>query len=59
MPPAGCPRALITGVLEAGYEGRLTRVAGDDGFVPLGAAAHLVLVSESDVEAAARLLLAA
>ena len=55
----GVSEGLITGVLEAGYAGRLTRVAGDDGFVPLGAAAHLVLVSESDVEAAARLLLAA
>jgi 2-oxoisovalerate dehydrogenase E1 component len=54
----GVSEGLITGLLEAGYEGCLARVASDDGFVPLGAAAHLVLVSEPDVEAAARLLLA-
>jgi 2-oxoisovalerate dehydrogenase E1 component len=53
----GVSEGLITGLLEAGYEGCLARVAGDDGLVPLGAAAHLVLVSEQDVEDAARLLL--
>jgi 2-oxoisovalerate dehydrogenase E1 component len=55
----GVSEGLITGLLEAGYEGRVARVAGDDSFVPLGAAAHLVLVSEDDVEDAARLLLTA
>jgi 2-oxoisovalerate dehydrogenase E1 component len=53
----GVSEGLVTGLLEAGFEGRLARVAGDDGIVPLGAAAHLVLVSEPDIESAARLLL--
>jgi 2-oxoisovalerate dehydrogenase E1 component len=53
----GVSEGLITGLLDAGYDGRLARVAGDDSFVPLGAAAHLVLVCEPDIEAAARLLL--
>ena len=68
-PPAGCSSStrparaggisegLVTGLLEAGFDGRLARIAGDDSFVPLGAAASLVLVSEQDVEDAARLLL--
>jgi 2-oxoisovalerate dehydrogenase E1 component len=39
---------------EAGYRGRVARVAGRDSFIPLGAAANLVLVGEDDVERAAR-----
>jgi 2-oxoisovalerate dehydrogenase E1 component len=53
----GVAEGLVTGLLEAGYDGRLARVAGEDSFVPLGRAASLVLVSEQDVEEAARLLL--
>jgi 2-oxoisovalerate dehydrogenase E1 component len=53
----GISEGLVTGLLEAGFDGRLARIAGDDSFVPLGAAASLVLVSEQDVEDAARLLL--
>jgi 2-oxoisovalerate dehydrogenase E1 component len=53
----GISEGLITGLLEAGYDGRLARIAADDSFVPLGDAAALVLVSEQDVEDAARLLL--
>jgi 2-oxoisovalerate dehydrogenase E1 component len=54
----GISEGLVTGLLEAGFDGRLARIASDDSFVPLGAAASLVLVSEQDVEDAARLLLA-
>ena len=36
----------------------LTRVAGDDCFIPLGAAANLVLVQEDDIEASIRAALA-
>jgi 2-oxoisovalerate dehydrogenase E1 component len=54
----GVSEGLVTGLLEAGYAGRLARIAADDSLVPLGAAANLVLVSEADVEDAARLLLA-
>ena len=53
----GVSEGLVTGLLEAGFDGRLARIAGDDSFVPLGRAAALVLVSEQDVEDAARLLL--
>jgi 2-oxoisovalerate dehydrogenase E1 component len=35
----------------------LARVASRDSYVPLGAAANLVLLSEADIEAAARALL--
>ncbi len=53
----GVSEGLVTGLLEAGYAGRLARLAADDGLVPLGEAARLVLVSEADVEESARLLL--
>ena len=53
----GVSEGLITGLLEAGFDGRLARIASEDSLVPLGDAASLVLVSEQDVEAAARLLL--
>jgi 2-oxoisovalerate dehydrogenase E1 component len=53
----GISEGLVTGLLEAGFDGRLARIAGDDSFIPLGAAASLVLVSEQDVENGARLLL--
>jgi len=33
------------------------RIAADDSFVPLGQAADLVLISEADIEDAARTLL--
>ena len=54
----GVSEGLVTGLLEGGFEGRVARIASDDSFVPLAAAASLVLVSEQDVEDAARLLLA-
>ncbi len=47
----------MTGLLEAGFTGRMARVAAEDCLVPLGPAADLVLVQQADVEAAARLLL--
>jgi 2-oxoisovalerate dehydrogenase E1 component len=54
---SGGPGEAIVGALaEAGFGGQVTRLAGRDSFVPLGDAAHLVLVSEDDIEAAARLL---
>jgi 2-oxoisovalerate dehydrogenase E1 component len=53
----GVSEGLITALLEAGFSGRLARIAGDDSFVPLGDAANLVLVQQEDVEDAARLLL--
>ncbi|HKC28850.1 MAG TPA: transketolase C-terminal domain-containing protein [Jatrophihabitans sp.] len=43
--------ALLT---ESGYRGRVARVASQDSFVPLGAAANLVLLGEDEIESAAR-----
>ena len=39
--------------VDAGYAGRLARVASKDSFVPLGDAANLVLLSEAEIESAA------
>jgi 2-oxoisovalerate dehydrogenase E1 component len=53
----GVSEGLITALLEAGYSGRLARVAALDSFVPLAEAANLVLVGEDDIVRAARHLL--
>ncbi len=53
----GVSEGLITELLEAGYTGRLARLAAEDSFVPLGDAASLVLVAEQDVLEGARALL--
>lgn len=50
----GAGEAVVTGLVEAGYAGRLVRVAAADSFVPLGDAANLVLVSEDEIAAAVR-----
>jgi 2-oxoisovalerate dehydrogenase E1 component len=54
----GVGEAIVAGLAEAGYRGALRRVAGRDSFVPLGDAAQLVLVSEADIDAGVRALLA-
>ncbi|MFN0282383.1 MAG: thiamine pyrophosphate-dependent enzyme [Kineosporiaceae bacterium] len=54
----GISEGLLTGILEAGFQGRVARVCAEDSFVPLGDAADLVLVQQADVESAVRLLLA-
>jgi 2-oxoisovalerate dehydrogenase E1 component len=55
----GVGEGVVTALVEHGYDGRLARVAARDSFVPLGAAANLVLVQEQDIELAARRLLGA
>ncbi len=52
----GVSEAIITALIDAGYQGRIARVAAADTFIPLGDAANLVLVSEPEIEAAARRL---
>lgn len=52
----GVSEGVVTGLLEHGYRGRLSRVASADSFIPLGPAALTVLLSEEDVVAAARAL---
>jgi 2-oxoisovalerate dehydrogenase E1 component len=49
----GVSEGVIAELVDAGFEGRLARVASKDSFVPLGDAARLVLVSEEEIESAA------
>jgi 2-oxoisovalerate dehydrogenase E1 component len=54
----GVGEGVLAQLVEAGYRGRMARVASRDSFVPLGAAANLVLLGEDEIEAAARELVA-
>ena len=54
----GVSEGILAALVDAGFEGRLARVASKDSFVPLGAAANLVLLSEEEIEAAALRLFA-
>lgn len=49
----GVSEGLVTALVEGGYRGPLRRVTAKDSFVPLGDAANLVLVQETDIEEAA------
>ncbi|HNC96208.1 MAG TPA: transketolase C-terminal domain-containing protein, partial [Myxococcota bacterium] len=49
----GMSEAVYTALIDAGVQVELARVAGEDVYIPLGAAANLVLVQEEDVRAAA------
>jgi 2-oxoisovalerate dehydrogenase E1 component len=53
----GVGEGVLSLLVDSGFRGRLARVAGRDSFVPLGAAANLVLVDEEQIEDAARTLL--
>ena len=53
----GVSEGIVTALFDAGFSGRMARVASRDSFVPLGAAANLVLLSEEEIEAAALRLL--
>jgi 2-oxoisovalerate dehydrogenase E1 component len=44
---------VVAALVDAGFDGRVARVASQDSFVPLGDAARLVLVSEVEIETAA------
>jgi 2-oxoisovalerate dehydrogenase E1 component len=44
---------ILAALVDAGFDGRMARVASKDSFVPLGDAARLVLVSEDEIEEAA------
>jgi len=50
----GVGEGVLALLVESGYRGRMARVASKDSFVPLGAAANLVLLGEDEIEAAAR-----
>ena len=50
----GVSEGVITALADAGFAGRVARVASEDSFVPLGDAAATVLLSQSLIEMAAR-----
>lgn len=54
----GVGEGVLALLVESGFRGRMARVASRDSFVPLGAAANLVLLGEEEIEAAARKLVA-
>jgi 2-oxoisovalerate dehydrogenase E1 component len=49
----GVSEGVVAALVDAGFDGRVARVASQDSFVPLGDAARLVLVSEVEIETAA------
>jgi 2-oxoisovalerate dehydrogenase E1 component len=49
----GVSEGVLAALVDAGFDGRLARVASKDSFVPLGDAARLVLVSGEEIDAAA------
>jgi len=53
----GVSEGVITTLVDAGFTGRIARVASQDSFIPLGDAAATVLLSEAAIEDAARDLL--
>jgi 2-oxoisovalerate dehydrogenase E1 component len=48
---------VIAALADAGYRGSVARVTSADSYIPLGDAAAHVLLSEADIEKAARRLL--
>jgi 2-oxoisovalerate dehydrogenase E1 component len=53
----GVSESVITTLVDAGFTGRMARVASQDSFLPLGDATAAVLLSEAAIEDAARDLL--
>jgi 2-oxoisovalerate dehydrogenase E1 component len=49
----GVSEGVFTALVDQGVNAAMARVAGDDVYIPLGAAANLVLVQEADILAAA------
>jgi 2-oxoisovalerate dehydrogenase E1 component len=49
----GVSEGIVTTLVDAGFTGRVARVASEDSFIPLGDAAAAVLLSEEAIEEAA------
>jgi 2-oxoisovalerate dehydrogenase E1 component len=49
----GVSEGVIAALVDAGYQGRIARVASEDSFIPLGPAANVVLLDEPTIEKAA------
>jgi 2-oxoisovalerate dehydrogenase E1 component len=54
----GVSEGVVASLVDAGFDGRLARVASKDSFIPLGDASSLVLLSEAEIEHAALALCA-
>jgi 2-oxoisovalerate dehydrogenase E1 component len=54
----GVSEGIVGALVDANFEGTISRVASQDSFVPLGEAANHVLLQEAEIEAAARVLVA-
>jgi 2-oxoisovalerate dehydrogenase E1 component len=54
----GVGEGVVSALVEGGFTGPIHRVASQDSFVPLGAAAEHVLLSEDEIEKAAHALYA-
>jgi 2-oxoisovalerate dehydrogenase E1 component len=52
----GVSEGIVSLLVDAGFDGALTRVTSQDSFIPLGEAANHVLLQETEIEAAARAL---
>jgi 2-oxoisovalerate dehydrogenase E1 component len=53
---AGVGEGVLAALVENGFDGPMARVASSDSFIPLGTAAHHVLLSEDEIEKAAGML---
>ncbi len=52
----GISEGVLAAMVDAGFEGPMARVTSKDSVIPLGDAAQLVLVSEAEIDVAARAL---
>jgi 2-oxoisovalerate dehydrogenase E1 component len=52
----GVSEGVVSELVDANFEGLISRVTSKDSFVPLGEAANCVLLQEAEIEAAARAL---
>lgn len=53
----GVSESVIAALVDNGFTGQIARVTSQDSFIPLGEAANHVLLSEADIEQAARKIL--
>jgi 2-oxoisovalerate dehydrogenase E1 component len=49
----GVSEGIVAALVDAGYQGRISRVTSEDSFIPLGPAANAVLLDEPTIEKAA------
>jgi 2-oxoisovalerate dehydrogenase E1 component len=52
----GVSEGIVSALVDANFEGTISRVTSQDSFVPLGEAADHVLLQEAEIDAAARAL---